>query len=195
MKLRIKAASKNFRAVMGLEKLDATLQKIRVIFKKEQIGSILIGGIALQHYGYERSTKDIDLVVKDYLKVVRLLISKYGFAPDAKGAFIVIDSNGVRVDLLPSGLAIEGNQVAFPSVTTTDSEILPLNRLINLKLDSYESKQLHRGQDKADVIKLIQINNLKRDFLSGLFMEPLYQQLWDKLNLDPEKPIKFEESI
>lgn len=95
--------------------------------------------------------------------------------------------NGVRIDLLPAGRVLKrGCKVPFPEPTKVSEkfQIISLEELISLKLDSWASSPARRLKDKADVIELIKHRNLPRDLAVNPAIRPLYVETWDALKAD-----------
>ncbi|PWU13948.1 MAG: hypothetical protein C5B50_18375 [Verrucomicrobia bacterium] len=149
------------------------------------IPNLVAGGIAVQLHGYARFTNDVDLVVADIEKAHSLLLSK-GFRQSLLKALAVVHPMfKVTIDLLPGGKSLEvRSQVPFPVPRDATAILQPvtMEELIGLKLDSYVRATATRGQDKADVEKLIINNRLPRE-LPGIHpaMVDLYHQIWDAI--------------
>ena len=54
--------------------------------------------------------------------------------------------------------------------------------LISLKLSTYIGRGVHRIQDYADVVKLIEANHLPRDYDVDVKVRDAYQKAWDELH-------------
>ena len=132
-----------------------------------------------------------DIVVPDVLDAVVWLTA------DLSGPFFrvpgcedrVVDRrNGVKVDLLPAGRVLKaGCKVPFPqpTKTTENLQIVDLEELISLKLDSWAGSPLHRHKDKTDVIELIIRRKLPRDVAVASAVRDLYLETWDGLQAEP----------
>ena len=95
--------------------------------------------------------------------------------------------NGVKVDLLPAGKVLKrGCKVPFPHPTKTSEElqIVKLEELISLKLDSWVNTPLGRLKDKADVVELITRRRLSRDLEVAPAVRNLYLETWDGLQAE-----------
>ncbi len=151
------------------------------------IPHIIVGGIAVQEHGYPRVTIDVDIVVPDVLEAIDYLTA------DLTGPFVRVTGcddrledrrNGVKVDLLPAGKVVKrGCKVPFPHPHQAKSEleIVALEDLISLKLDSWARSPTGRLKDKADVVELIKRRNLPRDLAVALAVEREYWETWDAL--------------
>jgi hypothetical protein len=154
------------------------------------IPHLVVGGIAVQEYGYPRVTIDVDLVVPDRLDALEILTA------DVTGPFVrshgledrITDSrSGTAVDLLEAGRVLKrGCQVPFPlpSVASGFLQIVPLEKLISLKLDSWCNSPLHRLKDKADVVEIILRRKLSRDLAVDAVVRQLYLETWDGLQAE-----------
>jgi hypothetical protein len=94
---------------------------------------------------------------------------------------------GVKVDLLPAGKVLKpGCQVPFPEPGNASDElqIVDLESLISLKLDSWAHSPAKRLRDKADVNELILRRKLPRDLAVAAVVQQLYHQAWDALQAE-----------
>jgi len=92
--------------------------------------------------------------------------------------------NGVKIDLLPAGRVLRrGCKVPFPEPKQASCklQIVPLEQLVSLKLDSWSNSPNRRHKDKTDVIELITRRQLPRDLALAPAVQKLYQETWDAL--------------
>lgn len=156
----------------------------------KDIPHLIVGGLAVQEHGYPRATIDVDIVVPDVLDAVEWLTADLGgpFVRVAGSQDRVEDRrNGVKVDLLPAGRVLKpGCQVPFPEPTRSVDElqIVGLEGLISLKLDSWVNSPAKRLRDKADVTELILRRKLPRDLAVAAPIRRLYQETWDALRAE-----------
>lgn len=155
------------------------------------IPHLIVGGVAVQEHGYPRLTIDVDIVVPDVLEAVEWLTA------DVTGPFVRVARwqnrvkdrrNGVDVDFLPAGSVLKpGCQVPFPQPTkaTETLQIVSLEDLISLKLDSWRHSPAKRLQDKADVTELILHRTLPRDLAVAPAIRQVYLETWDALQKEP----------
>ena len=156
------------------------------------IPHLIVGGLAVQEHGYPRVTIDVDIVVPDVLEAVEFLTA------DLSGPFRRVPEvedrvedrrNGVFIDLLPAGRVVKrGCKVPFPQPkqTTDTLQIIGLEELLALKLDSAANSPLHRHRDKTDVIELITRRKLPRDLAVAECVREAYLELWDGLRAEPK---------
>jgi hypothetical protein len=90
----------------------------------------------------------------------------------------------VEVDLLPGGKKVDSGPLTLPMPTRISEEpqILTLERLISAKLSTYLGRGIVRSQDYADVVKLVEANQLPRDYGVDQAVRDEYQKIWDALH-------------
>src|SRR6516165_11263494 len=97
-------------AVKGQEerqsKISKALATLRTLSRKEGIPLAIVGGLAAIHHGYERFTKDIDVVVHSQnLDVLPRVAPQYGIKViwhDPEG-WHKLQCEGVPIDVVPEG--------------------------------------------------------------------------------------------
>ena len=160
------------------------------VLAQHDIPHLIVGGLAVQEHGYPRVTIDVDIVVPDVLEAVEFLTASL------TGPFYRVHGiddrvedrrNGVKVDLLPAGRVLKrGCKVPFPEAKTVAEtpQIISLEDLISLKLDSWSGSPNRRHKDKTDVIELIQYRGLPRDLTVNPAVRALYTETWDALQAE-----------
>lgn len=154
------------------------------------IPHLIVGGLAVQEYGYERVTIDVDIVVPDVIEAVEYLTASVTgpFYRVPKTLDRVEDRrNGVMIDLLPAGRVLkDGCKIPFPEPKTVAEklQIISLEGLISLKLDSWNGSPSRRIKDKADVTELILRRKLPRDLAVAPAVRALYTETWDALQAE-----------
>ena len=91
------------------------------------------------------------------------------------------------IDLLPAGKVLRrGCKVPFPQPgkIAEQIQIVTLEDLISLKLDSWAGSPVRRHKDKSDVIELIKYRNLPRDLPINPVVRALYTETWDALQAE-----------
>jgi hypothetical protein len=90
----------------------------------------------------------------------------------------------VEIDLLPGGSKLDPGPLTFPAPAhvSNQPQILTLQNLISLKLSTYIGRGVHRIQDYADVVKLVEANQLPRDYDVDARVRDAYQKAWDELH-------------
>ena len=174
----------------GTSGLEQTVRSAVAVLADRDIPHLLVGGLAVQEYGYHRVTLDVDLVVPDILEALEFLTA------EITGPFVRVagcddrvrdQRNGVFVDLLPAGRVLRrGCQVPFPEPTqvSTEPKFVSLEQLISLKLDSWANDPVRRLKDKADVVELIQTRRLPRDLNVATPVRRHYVETWDALQTE-----------
>lgn len=157
------------------------------VLTDHDIPHLIVGGLAVQEHGYPRVTIDVDIVVPDVLEAVEWLTA------DITGPFFRVPEfqdrvedrrNGVEIDLLPAGRVLKrGCKIPFPEPVkvTEQFQIISLEELLSLKLDSWNNSPNRRHKDKTDVIELILRKKLARDFAVNPAISTLYTDTWDAL--------------
>jgi len=147
----------------------------------------IVGGLAAQEHGYPRVTVDVDIVVPDVLEAVEFLTA------NVAGPFFRVPGihdrvedrrNHVELDILPAGKVVKrGCKIPFPQpgAVAGDLQIISLEDLISLKLDSWSNSPNHRLKDKSDVVELILRRKLSRDLAINPAVRALYLEAWDAL--------------
>ncbi len=154
------------------------------------IPHLIVSGLAVQEHGYPRVTIDVDIVVPDVLEAVESLTAS------VTGPFYRVPEthdrvedrrNGVIIDLLPAGKVLKsGCKVPFPEPTSVGEklQIVSLENLISLKLDSWNGSPSRRIKDKADVTELILRRTLPRDLAVAPVVRALYTETWDAIQAE-----------
>ncbi len=154
------------------------------------IAHLVVGGLAVQEHGYPRLTLDVDLVVSDVLEAVEFLTANlsgpFARVPGCEDR-VVDRRNQVKIDLLPAGRVLRhGCKVPFPQPAEVSDkpQIVKLEDLISLKLDSWSVTPTIRHKDKSDVIELIKHRHLPRDLAVASAVKTLYLDTWDALQAE-----------
>jgi hypothetical protein len=160
------------------------------ILADHDIPHLIVGGIAVQEHGYPRVTIDVDIVVPDVLEAVEWLTASltgpFYRVPEVHDR-VEDRRNGVFIDLLPAGKVLQrGCKIPFPEpkAVAEKLQIISLEELISLKLDSWAGSPNRRHKDKTDVIELIVRRKLPRDLAVNPVVRPLYLETWDALRAE-----------
>ncbi len=160
--------------------IEKTLLKAVKVLALFRIPHYICGGFAVQEHGYPRFTVDVDIIVPD-VDFAREKLSLNGFR---ENQMTVTDrETKVEVDLLPAGSKVDPGPLTLPVPTQVSDEpqIVSLSDLVSSKLSTYIGRGIARAQDYADVAKLIQANQLPREFAVHLHVRELYYKMWDDL--------------
>ena len=181
-------------------KVHTTLKRLCHDLEEEGIPYAVIGGMALNLWGYSRETVDIDvLLTRDGLERFRDKLVGRGYAlafPTATKTFRAVETN-VRVEVITEG-EFPGDGKPKPVVFPDPSKarynrdgywIVVLDRLIELKLASGLSAP-HRMKDLVDIQELIGILKLPLELADQLdpSVRAEYRRLWDLAHYTDDGP-------
>lgn len=129
---------------------------------------LLIGGFAVNHYGYTRSTLDVDfMIVSDRLDDVRRIMREAGFSSmDIRDnvAFFSAPEEGPRVDFLRVDASTMHKLLAGAVRATVrghELQVPSLTDLMAMKIFAFSQNTARRlGKDLPDIAYLSVINNL-----------------------------------
>jgi hypothetical protein len=138
-----------------LPPVDVALGELRKLLEDAGVAFRLVGGVAVVHHGYARTTEDLDvLVASDAPPRIDAHLASHGFERTSAARLRHVPT-GVRVDLLVEGTPLPRDATrAYPSPDTLgqsprDPHVTSLRGLVELKLRS------HRHRDLADVVELL----------------------------------------
>jgi hypothetical protein len=178
----LEEASRFFRGEAAVQRAT---EKIVRLLEQNGIPYAILGGMALNAYGFIRVTVDVDLLL------------------NAEGleAFKAIHPEptelGVRIHVFLAG-RYPGDgcpkPVAYPDPVTAavrgeKMALLPLPRLLELKLASGMTAP-HRLKDLADVLEVIRMLKLPAELVEKLdpYVREKYRELWQAAQIhDPEQ--------
>lgn len=183
---------------MGDADVQRALEKIARLLEEDGIPYAVIGAMALNAYGYRRTTVDVDvLLTREGLEAFKSRHLGLGYVEKFSGSKGLRDTeNGVTVDVVltgdypgdglpkpvsfpdPAAAAVRGERVA----------LLPLPRLIELKLASGMTAP-HRLKDLADVLEIIRILELPAGLVDELdpFVRDKYRELWQAAQIEEQE--------
>jgi hypothetical protein len=142
-------------------KLSRTLAILKTLARKEGIPLAIIGGLAAIHHGYERLTKDIDIVVQSAsLDILPHVAPKDGIKviwKDPDG-WHKLQCEGVSIDVVPEGRKPRKDAIVMipgPEQlgVREGADYASLAGWMETKLGSY------RLQDQADVVRVIKVTS------------------------------------
>jgi hypothetical protein len=177
------------RFFMGDSKVQRSARKVVRLLEEDEIPYALIGAMALNVYGYVRATVDVDLLLtREGLEAFKKKHLGLGYVPKFSGSKGLRDTeHGVAIDVVLAG-EYPGDglpkPVVFPdpasaTVRVEETELLPLPRLLELKLASGISAP-HRLKDLADVLETIRALQLPAELVEELnpYVQEKYRELW-----------------
>ena len=186
----MKFTAKLFRKKIGSD-LDQTAKKLTETLTQGDIPCLIVGGYALQEHGYHRNTVDIDVVVPS-LELANHYLSIRGFRPTGSKAILYDRATGIEVNLLPAGgQATTNSPLPIPQVTQVGSmRVIPLNDLIEMKLNVFVGSPTKYLKHKVDVMELIKANNLSEASFSSSnqIIQKCWQQTWEETTSPDESP-------
>ena len=175
---------------MGNAAVQKALRKLVRVLEEAGIPYAIAGAMALNEYGYERVTKDIDvLLTRSGLVELKRHVLGLGYVEKFPGSKALRDTeHNVGIDVLITGdFPGDGKPkpIAFPDpaeVAVRGKEggaFVSLPRLIELKLASGMTAP-HRLHDLADILRLIHFANLPRELVDQLhpYVREKFDELW-----------------
>lgn len=161
-------------AMLGQDNLWTTARRCHEALTGSGLPYAIVGGVAVSLHGYQRSTVDVDLLVRhEDSAAVRECFESNGFTWDLENR-AYRDGNGIAVEFLLSsetaGSGLELPDPAAPGITTEIEglAVVSLARLIELKMACGLSNLRRTYRNLADVIELIAVHQLGRDFARHL---------------------------
>jgi hypothetical protein len=186
------------RFFMGDSNVQKALDKLVRLLDLSGIPYAVVGALALNEFGYRRTTVDIDLLLTtDGLATFKAQHLGRGYVEKFPGSRGVRDTeHNVEIDVVLAG-SYPGDgkpkPVVFPDPAVaaergTRVALLPLPRLLELKLASGMSAA-HRLRDLADVQELIRIRRLPEAFAADLdaSVREQYVELWRAVQNIPDE--------
>ncbi len=149
-----------------------TMRRIVKKLEKAKIPYAVIGGMAVNAHRYERTTKDVDLLLtrEGFAEFCRRFVPRfYEQVPGRRRRFLD-RTNQITIDILLTGLFPglgKPGPIAFPDPAQVGEDIqdirfVDLVTLVQLKLAA------RRHRDFGDVVELIRFNNLDESLADGL---------------------------
>jgi len=144
------------------------MRDLLALFERHQVDYVLVGGYAVNYYGYVRATQDIDLLIypsRDNARKMMAVLVEFGFGgagiPEeyfAKaGSAIHLGVEPNRIDLLTHLKGVENDEI-FANRQRVDFKGISLN-IIALR-DLIAAKQRsERPRDRADADELMRTQN------------------------------------
>lgn len=178
------------RFFMGDADVHRALTRLIRALDEAGIPYAIAGALALNEYGYQRVTTDVDvLLTREGLKKLKDRVLGLGYVEKFPGSKGMRDTeHGVEIDVLIAG-GYPGDRQPKPVVFPDPAQVairgergayLPIERLVELKLASGLSAP-HRLRDLADVLELVRVSKLPLDFADRLdpSVRIKYRELWE----------------
>lgn len=177
------------RFFMGEARVQKALEKLVQALDAQGIPYAIIGALALNEFGYERVTVDVDvLLTPEGLAAFKGAHLGRGYVEKFPGSQGLRDpEHNVDIHVVLTG-SYPGDgrpkPVGFPDPATAAERgariaLLPLSTLIELKLASGMTAP-HRLKDLADVLELIRVLKLSQERAGDLnpYVREKYLELW-----------------
>lgn len=167
---------------LALERLVDRLTELEIPYA-------IVGGLSLNAYGYQRTTDDVDVLLRpEGLESFKQACLGRGYVEKFPGSKGLRDATqNVKINVVLTGEYPgdgKAKPVAFPdpareAVRGERFALLPLPTLLELKLASGMTAP-HRLRDLADVIELIRVNALDEELTASLdpYVQEKYRELW-----------------
>lgn len=174
---------------MGKADVQRAMAKVTRLLEEDGIPYALIGALALNDYGYERFTVDVDLLLtREGLEDFKKKHLGLGYVEKFPGSKGVRDTeHRITIDFVLAG-EYPGDGLAKPvvfpdpalaAVKPKQLSLLPLPRLLELKLASGMTAP-ERLKDLADVVEVIRALDLPAALENELdpYVREKFRELW-----------------
>jgi hypothetical protein len=175
------------RFFMGIDQVHAAMRRLCATLEADEIPYAIAGAMALNAYGYQRVTTDVDvLLTRDGLAAFKARHLGLGWVERFPGSRGMRDTElGVKIDVLLTGdYPGDGKPkpVSFPdprvAIRGDGVMLLPVSQLVELKLASGLTNP-DRLKDLADIQELIRAADLPLEL--GLELNPMVQAKYDEI--------------
>jgi len=155
--------------VNRVEEINKVFAVVSQRLPESGIPFLMIGGHAVNHYGYTRATMDVDFMIaaKD-IDSVREVMRSSGFTNVSDGETVIFFSrpgSSLRVDFLPVDTETMKQLLAGAvdvSYGGTQLKVPGLNDLLAMKLFTLKGGNPRRKErDASDVVQLMILNDLE----------------------------------
>jgi predicted nucleotidyltransferase len=173
-----------------LNEINTVFDAVTRALPKAGVPFLLIGGHAVNHYGYTRATMDVDfMITTDDVASVREVMKSEGFTNISAGDTVIFFSmpgSALRVDFLPvdhetlEQLLSGSVDVQYGGVAL---KVPSLNDLLAMKLFALKTgNPLRKDRDFADIVQLVFLNNLDEEtplkiLCENFATEAIYQKI------------------
>jgi hypothetical protein len=181
------------RFFMGQADVQKALDKLVRLLDHDGIPYAIVGAMALNEFGYQRTTVDVDVLLTSVgLAAFKVRWLGRGYVERVAGGRGMRDTeHGVDIDVVLAGTFPGDGRpkpVPFPDPALAAQRgarvaLLPLSTLVELKLASGLTAP-HRLKDLADVQELIRIQQLPGSFADGLhpYVRAKFLELWQAIH-------------
>ncbi len=184
---------------MPKNSIKKALELISRLLPENDIAFLLVGGFAVNYYGYTRSTLDLDLMiaveVQERLKKVMLQAGYTNFSQHKNVVFFQKPGTALRLDFLKAEadslqkLLSRSKPIEIAGVAL---RIPCLSDLLAMKLFAIEHGREFRGnKDLEDIVQLVIANRLDPDkdikpLCQQYTSNEVYEQLCQRINQYPK---------
>jgi len=151
--------------------LSDDMKELLSLFRHQGVRYVVVGGHAVNYYGYVRATQDIDVLVypsADNAKRIMLALNDFGFGSagipqqlfEEQGGAVHLGEAPNRIDLLTSLKGVS-NDTIFDDARRVEIEGLTVD-LISLESLLTVKRCSDRPRDQADADELEKINRADR---------------------------------
>jgi hypothetical protein len=156
----------------GKDPVHQTMRRAVRRLERTGIAYAIIGGMALNAHHYERTTKDVDLLLtaEGLGAFCAKFVGKHYDRVAGRPRRFVDRVNGVTIDVLVTGRfpgTGKPGPIAFPDPSSV-SEIIEEHSVVNLATLVQLKLAARRWRDFADVVELIRFNSLDESFRNKL---------------------------
>lgn len=155
---------------------DLELLRLWEALNRNRVQYIMVGGVATNLHGFQRSTEDIDIWIKDTLENRKRI--RKSFAECEMGDFEPLErmpfipgwtyfnlNNGVRVDLMDKMKSVDGDlsfeecyeMASVADINDIKVPFLHINHLLANK------RAVNRGKDQIDIDYLERVKKLREE--------------------------------
>lgn len=178
---------------MGQADVQKALEKLVRELDAASVPYAIVGAMALNEFGYQRTTVDVDvLLTPEGLAAFKSQALGRGYIEKFPGSHGLRDTeHGVDIDVVLTGTFPGDGKpkpVVFPDPASAAQRgarvaLLPLATLVELKLASGMTAP-HRLRDLADVQELIRILRLPRALAAELnaYVRDAFLELWQTVH-------------
>jgi hypothetical protein len=140
------------------------LDEVGRLCREMGLSPIVIGGLAVSHHGYLRTTKDADILAskKDGMALIRRLRSELGWKRYGEGFMNTILEVGLDICVQgqrasPRGEEVFPDPAEFETVAAEPLPVVSLPDLVALKVMS------GRARDEGDVVEIFKVHRKRMD--------------------------------
>ena len=156
----------------GKDEVHKTMGRLVRRLEKANIPYAIVGGMAVNARGYERTTKDLDVLlsVVGFAEFRRQFVPKHYEQVPRRPRRFVDRANQVMIDFLVTGKFPGTGQpgpITYPDPADV-SEVINKKSVVNLETLVQLKLAARRYQDFADVVALIRFNELDETFAERL---------------------------